>query len=160
MMRRARAPVSGLAVSTLIVKDRRDWGRFRGKACAVTRAKTIWMLVISVCVIVSVPAAVVQSAKGGLWSDSRTWTGRAVPGVGDEVVIGPEGDFSATETARAVQKGIEPVSLGDITLRVETAVLFALSVLNYTSRRYIFGISFPVRYTCLSSAVFFSDDHT
>jgi len=30
----------------------------------------------------------------------------------------------------------------------------------YTSRRYIFGISFPVRYTCLSSAVFFSDDHT
>ncbi len=87
-MRRARAPVSGLAVSTLIVKDRRDWGRFRGKACAVTRAKTIWMLVISVCVIVSVPAAVVQSAKGGLWSDSRTWTGRAVPGVGDEVVIG------------------------------------------------------------------------
>ncbi len=77
-----------------------------------------------------------------------------------DLVIGPEGDFSATETARAVQKGIEPVSLGDITLRVETAVLFALSVLNYTSRRYIFGISFPVRYTCLSSAVFFSDDHT
>ncbi len=30
----------------------------------------------------------------------------------------------------------------------------------YTSLRYIFGISFPVRYTCLSSAVFFSDDHT
>ena len=32
--------------------------------------------------------------------------------------------------------------------------------LYYTSLRYIFGISFPVRYTCLSSAVFFSDDHT
>jgi len=31
---------------------------------------------------------------------------------------------------------------------------------EYTSRLYIFGKYAPVRYMCLSRAVFFSDDHT
>jgi 16S rRNA (uracil1498-N3)-methyltransferase len=48
-----------------------------------------------------------------------------------DVLIGPEGDFSAGETTAAVESGFQPVTLGVITLRVETAVLFCLSVLGY-----------------------------
>lgn len=63
-----------------------------------------------------------------------------IAGVGDQpaaldLLIGPEGDFSGAETASALAGGFIPVTLGEITLRVETAVLFCLSVLNYELRR-------------------------
>lgn len=45
--------------------------------------------------------------------------------------IGPEGDFSPDEYARLRAAGLQPVSLGPIVLRVETAALYALSVLRY-----------------------------
>jgi 16S rRNA (uracil1498-N3)-methyltransferase len=47
------------------------------------------------------------------------------------LLIGPEGDFSAAETAAAQAAGFVPVSLGEIDLRVETAALFCLSALRY-----------------------------
>jgi 16S rRNA (uracil1498-N3)-methyltransferase len=47
------------------------------------------------------------------------------------LLIGPEGDFTARETAAALDAGFLPVSLGDIVLRVETAALFCLSALRY-----------------------------
>lgn len=47
------------------------------------------------------------------------------------LLIGPEGDFSAQETAAALAAGFLPVSLGEIVLRVETATLFCLSALRY-----------------------------
>lgn len=47
------------------------------------------------------------------------------------LLIGPEGDFSAEETAASLAAGFLPVSLGDIVLRVETATLFCLSALRY-----------------------------
>ena len=47
------------------------------------------------------------------------------------LLIGPEGDFSAQETAAAIESGFLPVSLGDIVLRVETATIFCLSALRY-----------------------------
>jgi 16S rRNA (uracil1498-N3)-methyltransferase len=47
------------------------------------------------------------------------------------LLIGPEGDFTAQETAAALAAGFLPVSLGEIVLRVETATLFALSALRY-----------------------------
>lgn len=47
------------------------------------------------------------------------------------LLIGPEGDFSAEETAASLGAGFLPVSLGDIVLRVETATLFCLSALRY-----------------------------
>jgi len=47
------------------------------------------------------------------------------------VLVGPEGDFSARERAAARNAGARPVSLGALTLRSETAALFALSVLKY-----------------------------
>ena len=41
------------------------------------------------------------------------------------ILIGPEGDFSEEEVALALQKGYQPVSLGETRLRVETAALAA-----------------------------------
>ncbi len=47
------------------------------------------------------------------------------------LLVGPEGDFSADETAAAIAAGFLPISLGSIVLRVETATLFCLSALRY-----------------------------
>ena len=46
-------------------------------------------------------------------------------------LVGPEGDFSADEIAGAIAVGFEPVSLGEIVLRVETACLFLASAARY-----------------------------
>jgi 16S rRNA (uracil1498-N3)-methyltransferase len=51
------------------------------------------------------------------------------------VLVGPEGDFAPEETAAAVAAGFEPVSLGPVVLRVETAALFCLSALRYEFAR-------------------------
>ena len=45
--------------------------------------------------------------------------------------IGPEGDFSAGETAALRAAGVQPVTFGPIVFRVETAALFILSALQY-----------------------------
>ncbi len=49
-------------------------------------------------------------------------------------VIGPEGGFSDAEIESAAGAGLQRVSLGLLTLRVETAVLYGLSVLSYELR--------------------------
>ena len=41
------------------------------------------------------------------------------------IMIGPEGDFSRDEVALALERGWQPVSLGDSRLRIETAALVA-----------------------------------
>lgn len=46
------------------------------------------------------------------------------------VLIGPEGDFSEEEVAKAIQKGYVPVSLGDSRLRTETAGIVACHTVN------------------------------
>jgi len=46
-------------------------------------------------------------------------------------MIGPEGDFTTAEMAAARNAGFEPVSLGPLVLRCETAAIFALSILSY-----------------------------
>jgi 16S rRNA (uracil1498-N3)-methyltransferase len=46
-------------------------------------------------------------------------------------LIGPEGDFSQAEINGAVSAGFEPVTLGPLVLRCETAAIYALSVLSY-----------------------------
>ena len=45
--------------------------------------------------------------------------------------IGPEGDFSPAEVAALHAAGVQPVTLGPVVLRVETAALFILSALQY-----------------------------
>ena len=47
------------------------------------------------------------------------------------VIIGPEGDFTSGELDSAKKAGCIPVALGDLVLRVETAVIAVVSILNY-----------------------------
>jgi 16S rRNA (uracil1498-N3)-methyltransferase len=47
------------------------------------------------------------------------------------MLIGPEGDFTPAELALARTHACQPISLGPIVLRVETAALYCLSVLSY-----------------------------
>src|SRR6266536_134962 len=47
------------------------------------------------------------------------------------MLIGPEGDFTPAELARARRHGCQPITLGPIILRVETAAIYCLSVLSY-----------------------------
>jgi 16S rRNA (uracil1498-N3)-methyltransferase len=47
------------------------------------------------------------------------------------VWIGPEGDFTVDELKMIEASGALPISLGPLTLRVETAAIYCLSMLNY-----------------------------
>lgn len=46
-------------------------------------------------------------------------------------LIGPEGDFSAAEVELAIAAGFQPVTLGPLVLRCDTAATYALSVVSY-----------------------------
>lgn len=47
------------------------------------------------------------------------------------MLIGPEGDFTPAELALARSHGCQPITLGPIILRVETAAIYCLSILSY-----------------------------
>ena len=47
------------------------------------------------------------------------------------LLIGPEGDFSPEETAAALAAGVLPASFGELTLRAETAAIYALAIAAY-----------------------------
>jgi 16S rRNA (uracil1498-N3)-methyltransferase len=47
------------------------------------------------------------------------------------VWIGPEGDFTLAELQAIEASGAKPITLGPLTLRVETAAIYCLSFLNY-----------------------------
>jgi len=47
------------------------------------------------------------------------------------VWIGPEGDFTLGELQAIEVAGTKPITLGNLTLRVETAAVYCLSILNY-----------------------------
>lgn len=46
-------------------------------------------------------------------------------------LVGPEGDFTPAEMSLAKSSGFEPITLGPLVLRCETAATYALSVLSY-----------------------------
>jgi 16S rRNA (uracil1498-N3)-methyltransferase len=46
-------------------------------------------------------------------------------------LVGPEGDFTPAEMSRSSATGFEPITLGQLVLRCETAAIYALSILNY-----------------------------
>jgi 16S rRNA (uracil1498-N3)-methyltransferase len=50
-------------------------------------------------------------------------------------LVGPEGDFSQAELNLAASTGFEPVTLGPLVLRCETAAVYALGVLSYELQR-------------------------
>jgi 16S rRNA (uracil1498-N3)-methyltransferase len=47
------------------------------------------------------------------------------------VWIGPEGDFTLDELQMIENSGAQPISLGHLVLRVETATIYCLSILNH-----------------------------
>jgi 16S rRNA (uracil1498-N3)-methyltransferase len=47
------------------------------------------------------------------------------------MLVGPEGDFTPAELALARGHGYQPITLGPIILRVETAAIYCLSILSY-----------------------------
>jgi 16S rRNA (uracil1498-N3)-methyltransferase len=47
------------------------------------------------------------------------------------MLVGPEGDFTSAELALARRHGCQPITLGPIILRVETAAIYCLSILSY-----------------------------
>jgi 16S rRNA (uracil1498-N3)-methyltransferase len=49
--------------------------------------------------------------------------------------IGPEGDFTLDELKAIQNLGAQPISLGQLVLRVETATVYCLSILNYELQR-------------------------
>lgn len=57
------------------------------------------------------------------------------PGGDALVMIGPEGDFSEEEVAKAIAAGFQPVSLGKSRLRTETAALVASHTLNLLNQK-------------------------
>ncbi len=46
-------------------------------------------------------------------------------------LIGPEGDFSPAELTDAISAGFQPITLGPLVLRSDTAAIYALSILGY-----------------------------
>ena len=46
-------------------------------------------------------------------------------------LVGPEGDFTPAELSLAKSTGFEPITLGPLVLRCETAAIYALSVLSH-----------------------------
>lgn len=49
--------------------------------------------------------------------------------------IGPEGDFTLDELMAVQNSGAQAISLGNLVLRVETAAVYCLSILNYELNR-------------------------
>ena len=48
------------------------------------------------------------------------------------IIIGPEGDFSETEREKILSfKGVQPIKINENILRSETAVITAISIVNY-----------------------------
>ena len=49
------------------------------------------------------------------------------------VIIGPEGDFSENEREKILSfKGVQPIKINENILRSETAIISAISIINYT----------------------------
>ncbi len=93
--------------------------------CAQAPVRTTLSLIVCVKTTVTRPAKIEKrhyfcvpifilflSARVGIW-------------------VGPEGDFTPDELEAALAAGIVPVSLGDLTLRAETAALYFITALRY-----------------------------
>ena len=46
-------------------------------------------------------------------------------------LVGPEGDFSSSEMTAAITAGCQPITLGPLVLRSDTAAVYALSILSH-----------------------------
>lgn len=74
-------------------------------------------------------AGTLDGAEGMAFT--RKLIGGMKPGQRCAVFIGPEGGFAEEEIAYALEKGVQPVTLGKRILRTETAGMFVLSAIGY-----------------------------
>lgn len=119
------------------LKKRAKWQRVVFEACkqcgqnhlpkvAPPRALSDWLELREV-----VPALVASLAPGALSLRSAVDKIRPSNPSRLEVVVGPEGDFAGAEMMQLLEHSVVPVTLGPLTLRVETAVFSLLGVLRY-----------------------------
>ncbi len=66
--------------------------------------------------------------------DKKTISACVLPGTSSLVMIGPEGDFSASELRLALEKGFESITLGEKRLRTETAGLVSCFEINHINQ--------------------------
>lgn len=124
-------------------RDKMSERRARWKAIALAAAKQCQRNVVPIVDPVTEVKDLIESSK--------EFDGRFIPTLpGDRrdlkdvirgrqfrkvlILIGPEGDFTPGETQAALSAGFVPVSFGDFVFRVETAAVFAASVLHYELR--------------------------
>ena len=71
----------------------------------------------------------------GYLGDNLQYLGNSVPkNESITILIGPEGDFAVEEVQLATDLGFKPVSLGQSTLRTETAGLIACGIINFINQ--------------------------
>ncbi|MDE7160646.1 MAG: 16S rRNA (uracil(1498)-N(3))-methyltransferase [Muribaculaceae bacterium] len=58
--------------------------------------------------------------------ERREFVAECKPDTDTTILIGPEGDFTEAEVARAMDAGVTPVTFGNARLRTETAALFGV----------------------------------
>ena len=69
-----------------------------------------------------------QSEAKPLWNYLES---NSIPLTKVAIMIGPEGDFTPAEIGQARSAGFQPLSLGPLVLRSDTAVIYAMSILSY-----------------------------
>lgn len=69
-------------------------------------ATSLCAIILAVQFAPAQPAAVIRSAKSGLWSDAGTWEGKAVPGAGSRVLIRAGHRIEYDRKSDAVIRGI------------------------------------------------------
>ena len=126
--------------------DRSDKKIEKWQTAALEAAKQCGNPFLPVIAPVQLAAAFLESARGydlkliaSLQPGAKSLKGvlatfQAVQGRAPKKVlwlIGPEGDFTPAEMSQAKTCGFEPITLGPLVLRCETAATYALSVLSY-----------------------------
>lgn len=74
---------------------------------------------------------IIASLESEAISFASCFANQSITGRDALLLVGPEGDFSRSETELAFELGFQPVSLGEIVMRVETAVFYAASIIRF-----------------------------
>lgn len=127
-----------IAISDNFQKKREKWQRIALEACKQCKQsylpKVALPLPISALLEAPLPGA---ALFGALTEDAKPMSTAlqilSTPTAPTSLTIatGPEGDFTPQEVSLLCQKGFQPVTLGKLTLRVETATLYMLSAIRF-----------------------------
>ena len=140
------APLESERTQVHLDGDRSDRKIEKWQVAALEAAKQCGNPFLPVIAPVQKAAAFMEAARGydlkliaSLEPGARSLKGvlatfHAVQGRAPKKVlwlVGPEGDFTPAELSQAKTCGFEPITLGPLVLRCETAAIYALSVLSY-----------------------------